>query len=306
MNILILGANGFFGSYLSKELSLTNHNVYLYDRGCSNIETLVNNKNVFFTKGNFNKLEYLEILIKKCDCIIHLISTTNPKSALQNIFYDVDTNLISTLKLLELLPVGHIKRFIFASSGGTVYGPSKPSLITEQHPTNPITPYGICKLSIERYIHFYSLSKKFNFSILRISNLYGVGQKSNVGQGVISTFIDSALNNKNIEIWGNGESVRDYIYVTDAVQLLLKTIEESGANRILNLSSSVGTSVNGIIDIIEELLNFKVKRNYVNTLVGTVDYNVLSNSLAAEIYKWQPKITIKNGIKLMVDHLKNI
>lgn len=306
MNILILGANGFFGSYLSKELSLTNHNVFLYDRNSSNIKTLVNNKNVFFTKGDFNKLEYLDCLIRKCDCIIHLISTTNPKSALQNIFYDVDTNLIATLKLLELLPTGHIRRFIFASSGGTIYGPSKSSLITEQHPTNPITPYGICKLAIERYIHFYSLSKKFNFSILRISNLYGVGQKSNIGQGVISTFIDAALNNKTIEIWGDGESVRDYIYVTDAVELLIKTIDDSDNNTILNLSSSVGTSVNRIINILEELLNYKVKRNYVNSLVGTVDYNVLSNFLAKQIYKWEPGISINNGIKLMVDDCKNI
>lgn len=295
MRILILGSNGFIGKNLVSHLERQNIDLILFDRNNTPEYSSHNKKCI---SGDFSDTQLLEaiFLYNKITHVVHLISTTLPKSSNENKTYDISSNVIQTIKLLDLCVKHKIKKFIFMSSGGAIYGIPKYTPIDEEHPTNPICSYGIGKLAIEKYLYLYQHLYNLNYCSIRAANPYGPGQDHFKGQGIIGNIIHKIKNHQPIEIWGDGSVVRDYLDVNDLSELIIQMINSNSVG-VFNAGSGIGTSINELLHIIKNishanpLVFYKEKRDFD---VSTV---ILNSSSAKNAFKWDTKIDLATGIK---------
>ena len=295
--ILILGGAGFLGKNLCGFLLEKGYDVTVYNRNSHNIDIV---KSLFPTAqihvSEFQNESNWEKILDNIDIVFHLISDSNPAN--KNVSSEFSHNVIPTISLLEKIKDTNIK-IVFFSSGGTVYGIPKSLPIYESHPTDPISPYGIQKLCIEKIIEYYGRTYGVDYRILRISNPYGAYQNPNSNQGVVAVFMAKMLQNQKIQIWGNGSIIRDYLYVSDLLDACKKIIEYEGCRRIFNISSGVGISLNEIVDMIQHRLNCIADVEYISGRVHDVSANILGNSLAENELNWRPKVDIVTGINCM-------
>jgi len=306
MNCVILGGGGFLGYHLCQALLTSGHRVRIFDR--PNLERFSLSDeagSVEWIEGDFMNQEDLAPAISGCDIIYHLVGTTLPKSSNDNPVYDMETNVIGTLRLLDLVK-GKNKRIIFVSSGGTVYGIPEEVPIKESHPTNPICSYGIAKVTIEKYLHLYHHLYNLDYCVFRVANPFGERQKVTAAQGVIAVFLHKALHDQPIEIWGDGTVVRDYLYVKDAIAPLVTAITYRGDCRIFNVGSGKGKSLNEVLAAIGALLGKQVRCTYTPSRAFDVPSNVLDISLVSRLLNWTPKTSFQEGLSRtltwIVDH----
>lgn len=305
MKCLILGGGGFLGSHLSEALLAEGHAVRIFDRpNLLRFRSFQSNENVEWFEGDFIDREHVAHAVSGCDVIFHLVSTTLPRSSNENPAYDVETNVIGTLQLLDAARKNKIRKFIFVSSGGTIYGIPHEVPIKESHPTEPICSYGISKLAIEKYIHLFHLLHGMEYCVLRLANPFGERQRIAAAQGAVVVFLDKALRNEEIEIWGDGSVVRDYFHVSDAVAALMKAIAYEGSQRIFNIGSGIGYSLNDIIEAIETLLGVAVRRSYLPARAFDVPVSVLDISKAAEFLNWKPQVSFGEGLSRTAQWLR--
>jgi len=251
-NILILGGCGFIGTNLTVELlKRGNYKIFIFEAKKVIKRNLDQLSKVEFYDGDFHNENDYEIIFKenKIDMVIHLISTTIPLISNQNIIYDIQSNLVNTIKLLNMMKQYQIKKIAFLSSGGTVYGISKTEH-KESDSTIPICSYGIMKLTIEKYLHLYNYLYGINFLILRPSNPFGEFHQNSL-QGLINVILKKIHVGEIIEIWGDGKVVRDFIYVKDLVRIIVDLIEKKIQNEVVNIGSGRGYSINEILNIIK-------------------------------------------------------
>ena len=253
--VLIFGGFGFVGTNLTEELiKRGNYEIIIFEAKDVILQNpdLLNHVKVYY--GDFHNEKDYEIIFKenKIDIVFHLISTTVPSKSNQNILYDIDSNLVNSIKLLNLMKQYQIKNIIFPSSGGTIYGISK-NIHKELDSTKPICSYGIMKLTIEKYLYLYHYLYDINYLILRLSNPFGKYHK-NPQQGLINVVLDKFLEKKPIEIWGNGSIVRDYIFMEDIGKITVDLIEKNIQNEIINIGSGRGYSIMEIITIIKKIV----------------------------------------------------
>ena len=273
-NILIFGGLGFIGSNIIDELRKDDeYNTIVFD-----FPGIINS---FGTKikmiyGDFNNEEDVEAVFRqnKIDIVIHLISTTIPASSNNNIIYDIEANLITTVRLLHLLVKYEIPEIVFISSGGTVYGTTESELINESHPTYPISSHGVIKLTIEKYIYLFHQLTGLNYLILRVGNPYGPYQKS-TKQGVINVFLRNMIYNEKLIVRGDGNAIRDYFFVKDLALIIKRLIAKNVKNEIINIGSGQGVSVNEIIDILINI-NRNINIEYTHPLNSDVNRIVLN------------------------------
>lgn len=293
------------GSHLSESLLAHGYSVRIFDRpNLARFKSFRRSEPVEWVEGDFINREHVAHAVSGCDIIYHMVSTTLPRSSNENPVYDVETNVIGTLNLLEAAQKNRIRKFIFVSSGGTVYGIPQETPIKETHPTEPICSYGIGKLTIEKYINLFRLLHGMEYCVLRLANPYGERQRIAAAQGAVAVFLDKALRNEVIEIWGDGSVIRDYFHVSDAVAALVKAIAYEGKQRIFNIGSGVGHSVNEILDAIETLLGVTVKRSYLPARAFDVPVNLLDISRAAETLNWKPQVTFSEGLSRTAQWLR--
>jgi UDP-glucose 4-epimerase len=230
------------------------------------------------------------------DAVIHLVSTTLPKSSNDDPIYDVQTNLIATLQMLKAMVDKKVGKIIFISSGGTVYGAPVYLPIDELHPTDPQVSYGITKLAIEKYLLMYQHQYGIKSVVLRVTNPYGERQRVETAQGAVGVFLSRALQAKSLDIWGDGTVTRDYIYVGDVAEAFAKAVEYSGTKSVFNISSGIGTTLNELMDVIGESVDVPVIRNYTAGRSFDVPVSILNNSLAFKELGWMPKVELREGI----------
>jgi len=198
------------------------------------------------------------------------------------------------------------KKIIFLSSGGTVYGVPEIIPITESHQTNPICSYGIIKKTIEEYLFMFGKIYGLNYNVFRLSNPYGERQNPLAAQGAIPVFIHRTINDETITIWGDGEIVRDYIYIRDSAIVLAESIKNNVEEKIFNLSSGKGYSLNNIIEIVKKVSGKEVKVEYKPGRDIDVPVNILDNTLVKETFDWKPETSIEEGIQLTFNYLMNV
>lgn len=297
MKCLILGGAGFIGSHLAQALLAQGHEVRIFDRpNLIRPDNLCCDERIQWLEGDFLNLEDFAPAVTGVDIVFHLVSATLPKSSNENPLYDIETNLVGTLRLLELAKKNAVKRIIFTSSGGTVYGIPQQLPIPESHPTDPLVSYGISKLAIEKYLHLYHELHGIDYCVLRIANPYGERQRVSAAQGAVAVFLNRALHQQPIHIWGDGSVTRDYIYISDVVDALIAAIDYHGKQRVLNIGSGHGLSLNAILDAIESLLGRTIARSYEPARAFDVPTNVLDISLAKEELGWHPQTTFQAGL----------
>jgi UDP-glucose 4-epimerase len=305
MKCLVLGGGGFLGSHLCDKLLQSGYEVRVLERPNSkryrDFHCL---EKIEWFEGDFVKNEDLERAVPGCDFIYHLVATTLPKSSNENPVYDVETNIVGTLNLLNLAHKNKIKKVIFPSSGGTIYGVPETVPIKESHISNPLCSYGITKLAIEKYFHLYHVLYGLDYCILRLANPFGEHQRVTGAQGAVAVFLDKALRGETIEIWGDGGVVRDYIYVSDVVGALVKAIHYDGEERLFNIGSGEGHSLNDILEEIEGLLGRPVGREYTPSRALDVPVNVLDIERAERCLGWQPETSFRQGLERTLGWLK--
>lgn len=237
--------------------------------------------------------------------MVHLVCTTRPKSSNDEPIFDVQSNVISTLQLLEEMRELGIKKILFASSGGTVYGPPITTPIDEDHPTNPTTSYGITKLTIEKYLLLHKLLHGLQPIILRVANPYGERQRVEYAQGVVAAFLKRALAGEPIEIWGDGSVVRDYLHIDDVAQAFASALNYQGESCIFNIGSNSGTSLNQLVSILSEKLGRELEVIHQPGRDFDVKSNVLSCELARTALRWEAKISMASGLERTLAWLRN-
>jgi len=297
MKILVLGGSGFIGSHLCEQLVASGHEVAVFHQpGASHKNLSLFESRLKIIEGDFNNANDVAKALRGTEVVVHLVSSTLPGNSLLNPVYDVQMNVISSIQLLDQCVKANVRKVVFISSGGTVYGIPIEQPIKETHPLNPISPYGISKLAIEKYLAMYHHHFGLDYTILRLSNPFGPRQEPNRGQGVIATWLSKIFCNEPIEIWGNGQAVRDYLYIDDAVHAINLGIFMQSDDKIFNVGSGKGYSLLTLHELIEKQLGKSVEIVFREMQKVDVPINVLDIGLIKRQLGWVPKIDIEDGI----------
>ncbi len=302
---LLLGGAGFIGSNLVKELLNKGYDVKLFDQKNftkTNISEFVSEIEVI--EGDFSNISDVKKAMEGVDYIYHLISTTLPSTSLENILYDIESNVIPTVQLLKACLEFKIKKIIFISSGGTVYGEPQSLPIPESHSCNPITSYGIVKRTIENYFQLYEKIWGLNCCVFRLSNPYGEKQNPKGIQGIIPVLLYKAINNEEIQIWGDGEVIRDYIHIDDVTNVLVQSINSPTPAVVYNLGSGNGTSINQLLNIIRQNINPNLNVSYIDKRNFDIPINVLDISNLRKAFKFENPLSLETGIINLHQFLK--
>ncbi|GAB2027635.1 NAD-dependent epimerase/dehydratase family protein [Lactovum odontotermitis] len=276
--VLVLGANGFLGSHVVDNLIAEGFMVRAFDmyQDFDHFHFESDSRIEIFN-GNFLNQNDIVQALKDVDYVIHLVSTTNPATADADPLIDIDTNIMGSVQLFQkCVSNGKIKKIIYSSSGGTVYGDrdfKKP--VSELEYTWPVSPYGIGKLTIENYLHYFDKKNGQKYTAFRIANPFGERQPIFKKQGAIAIFTDAILNDSPITILGDGNMIRDYVYVRDIAKVIVKSLKKELNHSIYNLGSGDGKSVIQIVHELEKNLGKKAIIKYVPKPETYVDYSVL-------------------------------
>ncbi|OXA92185.1 NAD-dependent epimerase/dehydratase family protein [Flavobacterium hercynium] len=273
-NVLLIGGSGFIGSNIVKQLINGSYNISILGIPKANNSLILASPNIKVHRGKLNQLNLIKKIVieDSIDTVIHLASTLIPSSTLEDYINEFDEIIKPTIKLLPFFAISKIK-FIFFSSGGTIYGVDDSGCFSENDKRKPISYYGQSKLILEDSIMFESRKSKLDFLIFRPSNPYGVGQNIFGKQGLIATSIGHLLNGERIKVWGDGNVVRDYIHIDDLAKGAVKIINSNKNNEVFNLGSGVGHSVNEIITILKKCTNLDFEIEY--SEARTIDVPVL-------------------------------
>lgn len=294
---LVLGGGGGIGSQLVRSLLFHGRRVRVLELPHRRqFRIIPEHPNLEWLEGDFVNINDVSSALRNVDAVYHLVSTTQPKSSNDNPQYDVHSNLIGTLQLLEGLRTMPEIPLIFISSGGTIYGNPLHSPIPETHATDPICSYGIVKLTIEKYLAYYHREYGLNYRVLRLANPYGPGMEVHKMQGVIGVFMSHILHGQAIDVWGDGSVVRDYVYIGDVCNALVLAESYKGAEHIFNIGSGQGYSLLEIVSAIERVTERKANIRFSAERKFDVQVSVLDIRRAQEELGWHARTSLEDGL----------
>jgi len=289
----VLGAGGFLGQALSGGLRQQNATVHTFGR------TLPAGlpHDALRTEATLHDADALTAALHGQEIVFHLVSSSLPETSNRNPAEHVLEEVLPTLRLLDLCRTARVRKVVFASSGGTVYG--IPSVVPthEQAATVPISAYGINKLMIERYLELYRHLHGLDYTVLRIANPYGPGQSPFKKQGVVAAMLHRAMSGSAIEVWGTGEVTRDFIHVDDVAAAFVAAARHDGPQRTFNVASGTGRSLNQIVDDVKLVLGtpaLEVVRK--SARAADVPVSILDTSLIRRTTGWQPRVAWMDGL----------
>jgi UDP-glucose 4-epimerase len=296
MRVCVVGGNGFIGSHVIDELrAATGYDLVVYDRKEETYRP--RQPEVEYVVGELGNSARLVECLKGVDAVIHLASTITPKTSNEDMLLDVEQNVVGTLRLLDACVERQVKRIVFLSSGGTVYGFPQNLPITEQHPTDPICSYGIVKLTIEKYLALYRQLYGLDYRVLRPSNPYGERQNPLGEQGVISVFLWRVLHKQPLLVFGDGETVRDFLFITDLSRAIKMALEHRGPTRIFNVGGGQGLSINSLIETIAGLFDTSLVVENLPARPFDVTRVVLDTGPIRAEMNWQPEVALEQGLR---------
>jgi UDP-glucose 4-epimerase len=307
--ILVTGGAGFIGSHLVDALIERGHRVVVIDNLSTGKKENINKKAKFY-KIDVCSPKIGEIFKKeKPEIVFHLAAQINVRKSVENPLFDAKVNILGSLNVIQnfvQLRTSNIKHptFIFASTGGAIYGDAKKIPTPENYPANPISPYGISKLAVENYLKFYKENFGLKFISLRFSNVYGPRQDPKGEAGVVAIFIEKLLKGERPTIFGDGNQTRDFIFVEDAVSACLKAMEYKGEKEIFNIGTGIETSINKLYEILSKLLKTKIKPKYALEKSGDLKRSCLDISLAKRELKWEPRYNLEKGLEKTINFFK--
>lgn len=295
---VVLGGGGFVGLNLCRRLASAGYRVRAFGRGCLFPEAL---GDVPWFRGDASDVDALAAAIESSEVVVHLLGTTTTYSAQQEVAQDLHDNVVTALNCFDVSRKACVKRIVFISSGGVVYGAPAQIPTPETAPTDPITTYGIGKLATEKYLAVYERFHGIDHRILRVANPFGPFQVPKRDHGVIATFISRALNGEGIEIWGDGSIVRDFVFVDDVTAAIERAMNDNSDQRVFNIGSGQGRTLNDIIRAIERVLETKLKIEWKQSRRGDIPASVLAVDRAKAALGWAASTSFEDGLRQTVD-----
>ena len=306
MKILVTGGAGFIGSHLVEELLSYENEILIFDNCLTgkkeNLDIKGNFKFINDDFGSENSLEEIERF--NPDVCFHLAAQSSVVVSVKNPALDFEHNILQPIKLIQVLLKSNCKKFVFTSSGGTIFGePTTIPTAEEDYADEPESPYGVAKKRLNELIKIMTKSSNLKYSILNLSNVYGPRQDPYGEAGVVSIFAKKYLNNEEPIVYGDGKQTRDYIYVKDVVSALIKAslIEE---NHFLNIGTGVETSVNDLANSMKIQFNSQINPIYKPAREGELKRSVLNNTKAKEDLDWKPEYSLDRGMKEVFNWLR--
>lgn len=294
MRALLIGGSGFIGSHVLDELLRQGAEVRVYARQPEPFRPTP--PEVEFRLGAFHDTASLAEALVDVDVVFHLVSTTVPSTSTMDPVADIEGNLINTVRLLQLMRAAEVRRIVYLSSGGTVYGIPQQDPVPESHPLRPINPYGIVKVAIENFLLMEQQLRGLQPLILRASNPYGPRQGHSGVQGIIGTYLWKLARDEEVQLWGDGSVVRDFIDVRDLARLCVAGVQ-SGLCGVYNAGSGTGASMAGIIEAIEKVAGRQLRLVRKPARGFDVPRVVLDMTAARQDFGWQPAIGLEEGIR---------
>ncbi|MBA3928640.1 MAG: NAD-dependent epimerase [Xanthomonas sp.] len=293
MRALIVGGNGFLGVSLVERLRLLGCSIKVLDARPPRAD--FDWQGVEYTVGALADEAVLDMALEGIEAVFHLASTTVPGTSNADPVFDVSSNLLGALKLMLAMQRHGIRRMVFFSSGGTVYGEPELLPVPEAHVLKPISSYGVVKVAIEDYLHMYHRLGQLDPLVVRPSNPYGARQAAGGLQGAIAAFLAKARTGEKVSIWGDGSIVRDYVYIDDLVELVARA-GLSDYCGVLNAGSGEGFSLNRLCEMIREVTGAALPVEYLPGRAYDVKEVVLDISRATELFDWKPTTSLADGI----------
>ena len=301
MKILVTGGAGFIGSHLVKALNKQGHDVIVLDDLSSGSKSNVP-KGIKFIQGDVREINQLN-LPKKIDVVFHLAAQIDVPRSVKDPQFDAQVNVLGTVAVLEYARQADAKKFVYASTGGAIYGTADIIPTPESAEVGSSSPYGISKSSAEQYVRLYSRLFDLDHVILRYSNVYGPGQSSSKETGVVAIFSQQVARSQPLTVEGDGEQTRDFVFVDDVVNANLVALK-SDAQGTFNISTGKETSINDLVELFKELADHELKINSALGRKGEERRSCLSNAKAKADLGWTPKVDLKKGLKSTLESLK--
>ena len=299
---VVLGGGGFMGTNLCRRLHRSGHRVRAFGRTRQFPDEL---NGIEWRQGDFLHADSLAAAIENFDIVFHLVHGATPLAANLAMTADVQRNIVPSITLLDLCGTLGVKRVIFASSGGTVYGVPQETPTREVAPTDPICAYGISKLAIEKYLTLYERLYSLDFRILRIANPFGPFQVAWKGQGFIAAAGARALAGEPIEIWGDGSVVRDFVYIDDVMDAFEAVMTDTGDDRVFNIGTGIGRDLRGVIAAIERQLGSNLAIKWAPGRAIDIPRSILAIARAETSLGWTPKTPFDVGLALTIDWMRD-
>ena len=304
MKILVTGGAGFIASQVADAFIEEGHDVFILDNLVTGFEKNVNPKAVFIKKdiGDKSLSELFEK--EKFDVVNHHAAQMDVRRSVADPAFDAKTNILGTINLLQNCIKTGVKKFMFASTGGAVYGEQEYFPADEKHPTSPLSPYGISKLAVEKYLFFYNAQYKLNYTILRYANIYGPRQNPFGEAGVVAIFSTKLLKNEQPIINGSGRQTRDYVFVGDVVKANLITLHDERAD-IYNIGTSKETDVNQLFNMLNKIAGNNKEEKHGPAAAGEQMRSVITSDKLFSTFNWRPSTTLKEGLQKTVDFFRS-
>lgn len=294
---LVLGGDGFIGSHLVEDLLQRGYGVRVFGRfkndNVRNIQHIKKDAEIF--SGDFLNTVDVDKAVTNVDYVFHLISSSSPISSVNKFAEEIRLNILPTINLLKICIKRKVKKIVFLSSGGSIYGNYPRGYPTEEEHLNPISPHAIGKLCIEQILNYYSIQNNLDYVTYRISNVYGERQRVNKGQGIIPEVITKALKGETIEIYGN--TIRDYIYVKDVTSFIANNFFKKHIFRVYNLGSGKGIRLSQLLKIIRKETKITLSIKKLKRRPYDIERIILDTSRVRNEFNFSPKIMLENGIK---------
>lgn len=294
---LLIGGAGFIGTELARSLSLQDRKVVVLGRGAERPVRLP--APCDYVCGDYaNRGQLRSLLTPGCD-VVNLAYATVPKTSFSDPTFDLLANLPASVTLLQLAAEIGVRRLLIVSSGGTVYGSARSLPIAEEHPTAPISPYGITKLTIDSYARMFHATADLPVLVVRPANAYGERQRTGVGQGFIAAAIAAIQAGRNVEIYGANGTVRDYIHVRDVAAGIHSALDHGCPGEVYNLGTGIGASNRDVLDLLTPLAEadgHAVRLIQLPDRRFDVEANVLDAGKLRAASGWQPTISLADGL----------
>ncbi len=304
MKILVTGGAGFIASHVSDAFISEGNEVFVLDNLATGFERNINPKAKFIKKdiGDKSLSELFEK--EKFDVVNHHAAQMDVRRSVADPAFDANTNILGTINLLQNCIKTGVKKFMFASTGGAVYGEQSYYPADEQHPTSPLSPYGISKLAVEKYLYFYGAQYKLNYTILRYANIYGPRQNPFGEAGVVAIFSSKMLKGEQPVINGTGKQTRDYVFVGDVVKANLLGLKDKNTD-IYNIGTGIETDVNQLFNTLNNIIGKNMEEKHGPAAPGEQMRSVISSQKIFNKFGWKPSTTIAEGLEKTVEFFKS-
>jgi UDP-glucose 4-epimerase len=307
VKVLVTGGAGFIGSHVADAFLERGDSVVVLDNLSSgSAENL--NPNAIFVEGDVTDASLVRRLFAehKFDIVNHHAAQLDVRKSVADPVFDAQQNIVGSLNLLEAArEQGGLKRFMLASTGGAIYGEQDYFPADEQHPTRPISPYGVAKRSIELYLHYYQAEQGIEYVAFRYTNVYGPRQSPHGEAGVVAIFAEKLLNGEEPVINGDGKQTRDYVYVGDLVRAHMLALDKLKGSDIFNIATGIETDVNKIFEILSEhITEGKAKAKHGPAKAGEQQRSVCSYTHAEKVLGWKPEVSLSDGLGETVEFFK--